>query len=422
MSENYRPEFREYIGRWNEELQRVWRAVPEKQRQELVRLIGVLPGDAKTWRGLLDQAASHARVALGDKHAVAIIGHANVGKSTLYNQLVRNRGERARVSAVPGTTRQAQQADAGVFSIVDTPGADAVGAVGETERQKAFDAARSADMLLLLLDAGHGVREPEQQLFNRLRVLEKPMVVALNKMDLVRGERAAVLAKAAADLGVTTDQLIPITARSGTGVERLLMAIAKSEPGIIAALGAALPEYRWKLSQTVIGRAASTAAAIAITPLPIIDFIPLLGVQAAMVLGIARIYAYRITLARARELVVTFGLGVLGRTVFYELSKFGGPPGWLVAAAVASGTTAAMGYAAAVWFERGERLSSDALGRIARAISGVVVERLKSLGRRRPGRLTLRQQVNQALGELPEFKEVGLPRSESPADGSPSEL
>jgi uncharacterized protein (DUF697 family) len=141
-----------------------------------------------------------------------------------------------------------------------------------------------------------------------------------------------------------------------------------------------------------------------------------------MVLGIARIYAYRITLARARELVVTFGIGMLGRTLFYEISKFAGPPGWLVAAAVASGTTVAMGYAAAVWFERGERLSSDAVGSIARAITRAMVERLKSLGKRRPARLTLRQQVNQALDEMPEIKAIDPPQQEPPAEGRAAAL
>jgi uncharacterized protein (DUF697 family) len=304
---------------------------------------------------------------------------------------------------VPGTTRVASAADAGVFQIVDTPGADAVGSVGEDERQRAMAAGGDADLVVLLLDATHGVREPERQLLRDVRGLDRPFLMALNKMDVIPAkDAAAVVGKAAGDLGVSSDEIIALSARKGTGVERLLAGMVRSEPAIVAALGRALPAYRWSLSQTVIARSASAAAAIAVTPLPFVDFLPLLGVQTAMVISIARIYTYRITLSRARELVATFGAAVLGRTLFYELSKLGGPPGWLVAAGVAVGTTAALGYASAVWFERGARLAPEDIRKIARATSESVVDRLKDLGRRRPKRVTLKERVDRALQDLPE--------------------
>jgi small GTP-binding protein len=362
-----------------------------------------LPGGLKAWRGLVDQAAEHVMLAVGDKHTVAILGPANAGKSTLYNLLIRPGQAPAEVSAVPGTTRVASAADAGVFQIVDTPGADAVGSVGEDERQRAMAAGGDADLVVLLLDATHGVREPERQLLRDVRGLDRPFLLALNKMDLIPAkDAAAVVGKAAGDLGVSSDEIIALSARKGTGVERLLAGMVRSEPAIVAALGRALPAYRWSLSQTVIARSASAAAAIAVTPLPFVDFLPLLGVQTAMVISIARIYTYKITLSRARELVATFGAAVLGRTLFYELSKLGGPPGWLVAAGVAVGTTAALGYASAVWFERGARLAPEDIRKIARATSESVVERLKDLGRRRPKRVTLKERVDQALQDLPE--------------------
>jgi GTP-binding protein Era len=392
--------FGEFIGRWQDEIGRVWDELPPARRAEFERAIELLPGDVKRWRGLVDQAVSHLRSAVGGKSQIAIVGPVNVGKSTLYNLFVRKRGDRARVSAVPGTTRQPQLADAGLFTAIDTPGADAAGPIGQEERAKALESARQADLLLVVFDATHGIRQPEQALLGDLTALDKPMIVALNKMDVVRRERASVIGKAAATLGLSAEQVIPISAKEGSGVDRLLISIGKVEPGIVAALGEALPEYRWKLAQAVMGRAASTAAAIAVTPLPVVDFLPLIAVQSAMVLSIARIYAYRITPARARELLATFGLGILGRTLFYELAKFGGPPAWLVAAAVAGGTTMAMGTAAAVWFDRGERLSSEAMGRIARSVTQGIVGRLLPLGKRRPKRITLRQQVDEALKDV----------------------
>ena len=396
-----RDRFGEFVGRWPEEIRRLWGRLPPETRTNLISALGVMPADLKQWRGLINQAVEHLRLAAGAKQKVAIVGPANVGKSTLYNQLIQSRTDRAVVSAVPGTTRQAQEADAGLFALVDTPGADAAGAVGQEEKERALAAARGADVLVVMFDAAHGVRGPERALFGDLMRLEKPTVVALNKMDLVRGERTAVLAQAAGALGISTEQVIPLSAKEGPGVERVLLAVAKTEPGIVAALGAALPEYRWKLAGASITRAASTAAAIAVTPLPFLDFIPLIAVQTAMVLGLARIYAYKITLTRARELIMTFGLGLLGRSLFYELSKFGGPPGWLVGAAVAAGTTVAMGYAAAAWFDRGERLSRQGVKQISLSVSQTLVARLRNLGRRQPQKITLQEQVRKALQELP---------------------
>ncbi|MBI3764595.1 MAG: 50S ribosome-binding GTPase, partial [Chloroflexi bacterium] len=80
---------------------------------------------------LLGLALTQYKIAFGEKQNIAIVGPANVGKSTLYNQLIRSKDDRAEVSPIPGTTRVNQEADAGLFVMVDTPGADAVGEVGE---------------------------------------------------------------------------------------------------------------------------------------------------------------------------------------------------------------------------------------------------------------------------------------------------
>jgi GTP-binding protein Era len=398
----------EFVGEQAKEIRHAWEALPVPSQAELSRALGVLPTDLKNWRALINEAAEHLKAAVGDKHHAVIVGPANSGKSTLYNTLIRSGRDRAEVSALPGTTHCAQEADAGLFAIVDTPGADTPGPIGREERGRALAAAQGGDLLIVLFDAEHGIRPPEQDLYNDLVAMGRPMVVALNKIDLVGRERAAALGRAAAALGVDVSQVIPVSAKQGQGIDRLLVAVAKSEPGIVAALGAALPAYRGKLAQSVITRAASTAAAIALTPLPFADFLPLVVVQSAMVMSIARIYTYKITLARARELVATFGIGLLARSLFYELAKFGGPPGWLVGAAVAGGTTVAMGRAAAVWFERGEKMSGETLRRLSRVTTEGLIGRLGRRSRRRaPGRDALRGEVELALGEMTPAPEAG---------------
>jgi uncharacterized protein (DUF697 family) len=138
-----------------------------------------------------------------------------------------------------------------------------------------------------------------------------------------------------------------------------------------------------------------------LTPLPVIDFVPLVAIQSIMVVSMARIYNYKITPRRATELVATFGLAFLGRTLFQELSKLGGLPGWLLSAAIASSTTVVMGYAAVRWFEKGEKLSSEAIKRLTQGMTSSLLDNLKSLGKRKPDQKGLRERITQSLESSP---------------------
>jgi small GTP-binding protein len=306
------------------------------------------------------------------------------------------------VGPLPGTTTENQQADAALFTVVDTPGADAVGSVGEREKSLALSAAANADFLVLVFDAIQGIKKTEQELFNELSALNKPFVVVLNKIDLVpRKDLQAVISNAALNLGLEPDQIVPIVAKDGKNLGKVLLAVAATEPEMVAALGQALPEYRWQLAWQTIVRSASISAAIALAPLPVIDFVPLVVTQSIMVVSIARIYNYRITPQRATELVATFGLAFLGRTLFQELSKLGGLPGWLLSAAIASSTTVVMGYAAVRWFETGQKLSTEALKKLTQGMTAYLLDTLKSLGKRKPGQKGLRERITQSLESSP---------------------
>ncbi len=382
-------------------LRLVWDSLSPSDRKGFLALLNSLPSDTNLVRLLLRLSTQQMRIAFGQKHTVAIVGPANVGKSTLYNQFVSSKTDRALVSPLPGTTRVSQQADAGLFSIVDTPGADAVGEVGAREQQEALQVAGQADFLIVVFDAIQGIKQTELDLFHLLRDLGKPYIVIMNKIDLVRKQSHAVIERAAQNLELNPEQVIPAAAKTGDGIQDILAAVAATEPEIVAALGRGLPQFRWQLAWRSIVSAASVSAVIALTPLPIIDFAPLIITQSAMVMSIARIYNYRITIERARELVITFGLGFLGRTLFYELSKLGGIPGWLLGAAIASSTTVVMGYAAVIWFERGEKLSAERTRALTRTLTDYFLDTLKGMGRRRPSRKTLQERMQEAMQEIP---------------------
>lgn len=375
----------------------LWEKLPSAEKKTFMDLLQAFPSKANMLQLLFKLGSDHMKMAFGNKHRIAIVGPANVGKSTLYNQLIYQKEDKAVVGPLPGTTRATQVADAGIFAVVDTPGADAIGEVGDRERQIALDAAAQADFLIIVFDAIQGIKQTELDLYLRLMNLGKPYVVVLNKQDLVKKDIKVLIEHSAKALNLAFDHILPVSARNGENIPGLMKMIAATEPEIIVALGQALPQYRWQMAWRSIASAASVSAAIALTPLPIIDFLPLVVTQSVMVLGIARIYNYKITLKRARELVVSFGIGFLGRSLFYELSKFTGLPGWLLSASIAVSMTVVMGYAAVIWFDRGERLSNENVKQLSREFTKVFADNLKGILKRKPGKQGMKEAIEKML-------------------------
>ncbi|MGD8398566.1 MAG: 50S ribosome-binding GTPase [Anaerolineae bacterium] len=376
----------------------LWDALPPALRSELDTLLPAGGGALKEVLGLiLDQY----QPVWGEKRRIAVVGPANAGKSTLYNQLIARDADRAEVSPVPGTTRARQESDAGLFVIIDTPGADAVGAVGEREREIAFRAAAGADFLVVLFDAAQGIRQAERDLFDDLVVLARPYVVVLNKMDLIdKRDREAVVEAAAHNLGLAPFQLIQTVATEGENVERVVLDIVRIEPALAAILAEVLPQYQAKIAWQRVAAAAGAAGVIGLTPLPLADVIPLLTIQVGLVLSLARIYGLRITAGRARELIGAFGAGLLGRAAFRQLAKLGGVPGWVLAAAVAAATTAALGYGTMLWFAHGEKPTRETLQRVTDRIAQRLRARLLRLGEARPEKQSLRARIAEAVADL----------------------
>jgi GTPase len=399
---------------------KVWDNLPSSDRSNLENMIQKIPMDSRL-QYLAELAQKEYKFAFGKKSHIAIVGPANVGKSTLYNHLIHAKAEKAEVGPLPGTTRENQEADTGLFSLIDTPGADAVGELGEEDRARAFEAATSADFLIVVFDAVQGIKRSELELYKDLRTLNKPYIVVINKCDLIkRHQLPSVLRKAAGNLALPPEQVIGIAAKDGKNLDHIIAAIANLEPEIVAALGSSLPAYRWRLAWQATVSAAGSSGLIALLPLPFADFVPLLLIQTTMIIAIARIYDYNITVARAKELIATFGIGFLGRTLFSELSKFGGIPGWLLAAAIASSTTVAMGYASVVWFEKGEKLTSENLKQITQNTTNYMLDFLKNRIKGKPTKDTLKEQIADALNAYP-LKDQSINNKEIILEGNREE-
>jgi len=301
--------------------------------------------EALEWDKLLLQVEqeTHARL--------AIVGPVNSGKSTLFN-LIKGR-KVSEVRAVPGTTKELVTEEVGPFTLVDTPGFGEVGVVDRAAVARA--AAEEADVVVLVLDGAAGLHQSDYDLYESLVAARVPLVVALNKIDLIKRDLDEVLNDTERKLGTP---VIPISARTGVGVAgRLLPAIVEAHPPIAVALGRALPRYRHQLSHGVARSAAVLGALIAAEPIPGMDIPLLLATQVRMVLRIAAIYGESLSVHHARELLTTVAGGIMLRYLAAEIGKLVPGPGWLAGAVVTGLGTMAIGEAAIAYFESGKRLT-----------------------------------------------------------------
>jgi GTP-binding protein Era len=154
---------------------------------------------------------------------IALAGRPNVGKSTLVNGLVGRKV--AIVSDKPQTTRRAIR---GVASdddvqlvLVDLPGVQRPrDELTRRMQQKVEAELAGSDAALLVLNAEEGVGPGDRFIAAALRASPVPVVVVLNKVDRLRRPQIAEALVAAAALEVG-DDIFPISARTGEGVEAL---------------------------------------------------------------------------------------------------------------------------------------------------------------------------------------------------------
>ncbi len=168
------------------------------------------------------------------KPIVALVGRPNVGKSTLFNRLV---GSRLAVTHnIPGTTRDRIQAESdwnGVaFTVIDTGGIEVYQPHGTRDesalaegsiefvahiRQQAMLAINEADVIVMLVDAMHGVTAADEEIAELLRRTEKPVIIAANKIDDIQ-HRDTAFEFYALGLG----EVVGISSIHGLGVGDLL--------------------------------------------------------------------------------------------------------------------------------------------------------------------------------------------------------
>lgn len=160
-----------------------------------------------------------------DKSAfIAIIGRPNVGKSSILNKLL---GQKvAIVSSKPQTTRTrimgvlTEGKDQLVF--LDTPGMHKPkNSLGDYMVRSINESVAGVDACLLVTEAGQEIRENERMLIEKVKKLDLPCVLAINKTDTINDKEVILEQIIKYSKEMDFDAIVPVSAETGSKLDEL---------------------------------------------------------------------------------------------------------------------------------------------------------------------------------------------------------
>ena len=334
-----------------------------RNRPKTVRDLGLatlksLPTSISSMRSFMNaMSLKHAQgeVLEGLKHTIVIVGQANTGKSSLFNML---KGEQlSPVSPEAGTTRSLVRADFGPFTLIDTPG---------HLPEPMEEGMEEATVIVLLIDATRGLQDQDRELHAAIKKLNKPTIIAVNKVDTLKGRGAGDELANEIALQLETPGIIPISARTGQNIAaELIPAMIEASPEAALVIGRELPAYRRTAAQRIIRNATLASLVAGLEPIPLIDIPILLGTQIRLVLRLAALYGEEMdstdTMKHARELLLTIAGGAGMRILAEQAAKAVPIGGDFVAGAIAGAATFSIGQVALEYYDGGKRISPGRL-------------------------------------------------------------
>ena len=161
---------------------------------------------------------------------IGIFGKRNAGKSSLINAVTSQ--DLAIVSEQKGTTtdpvyKAMELLPLGPVMIIDTPGIDDEGDLGQLRIEKAYQVLNKCDIVLLVVDAQTGITKEDKELWAKVQEKNLPGIVVLNKVDLLSEMQQAMLTVAAMQL---TKHCYLVSAETGFNIKGLKEAIAALKP------------------------------------------------------------------------------------------------------------------------------------------------------------------------------------------------
>jgi GTPase len=163
---------------------------------------------------------------------IAIIGRPNVGKSTLLNQIL---GEKvAIVSPKPQTTRNRitgiRTTESCQIIFLDTPGIhQSHSLMNRRMADTAMQTLDEVDGILWMLDTHGKIKQEEERIAETLRGVETPVLILLNKIDMISKGKLLPLIEHCAQL-LPEKEIVPVSALKGDGLSIVLEIVEKWLP------------------------------------------------------------------------------------------------------------------------------------------------------------------------------------------------
>lgn len=326
-----------------------------------------------------ERSEVEVREALSQHLTVAFLGSASAGKDSAISALFGiDFGE---ISPIPGSTmhlRIAPLDDEGRVLIVNAPG---FGDIRAEVDQRARNVLDSLDIVVYLLNAEGGATIDERRDLDAIRSRGRPVLVCLNKIDLIRAsERESFVAATLAQLGVSPKDAVvcafdplPQLSEEPIGVEAVVTWIYDQLQNRGKELLFAKHLRNKALACEPILRAASKrAAVVGAMPVPGADLAVVTALQVKMIRDVAEVFGVPIGQDVAMFIIGEVLSGSMRGFVRWgvqALKVAGWVPGTQIAeaailgisAAVAGGSTYGVGRAAVLYFQSGAKVEGGAL-------------------------------------------------------------
>ncbi len=161
---------------------------------------------------------------------VTIVGRANVGKSSLLNAII---GEKiAMVTDKPQTTRTkitgVLTKDETQFVFIDTPGVQfkTKDKLGEHMNRQVKESVTDIDVIVFVMDVTRKINDSERKFIESFKVKKSPVILVLNKIDLVEKEKLMPIISEASSL-LDFSAVIPVSVLKNDGVDIVLSEVEK---------------------------------------------------------------------------------------------------------------------------------------------------------------------------------------------------
>lgn len=165
----------------------------------------------------------------GERPHIALFGRRNAGKSSLINALTNQ--SLSLVSDVKGTTtdpvyKAMELLPIGPVVLIDTAGFDDTGVLGDMRVKKTIDVLNKTDCAIVVLDATQACTKDDEEMIARIKGKNIPVIVVLNKIDLIENKEWTVQ-NVAKQL---KEPVLDVSAEKKQGIEKIKHALCKKIP------------------------------------------------------------------------------------------------------------------------------------------------------------------------------------------------